>query len=554
MTLNSNKKIIWATIALFFLLTCSLTSFANKDASQSHILSILRTYLQSDLSKLEKEKKESFIKNSGDGYCSGISTAWLYHKWLQFKKAGPNDMYGPITRTESEFWFQTAINLILEWEEKTTDEKNKLDMESIAIIDSFIYKIEFFQKIPYYSEDKNQQGELDKILTDTNKGKLRKEYTIASLLTLEQLKQLLKIDNFIQEGKLIYISSHNHATALFKKGGNYYYFNPNTINGEIIITSTDDVARYIFEANFPYPAYILGSFIKSYFYREETKPFPLAFCIFSFDEESLPYPSQEKILNKLNPSLVLTENYADNCSGLIMAVRFNSLESMQYFLKKGADPNEADIAGHTALMVAALEDNPECIRALITHPNIDPNIATKDGTTALMVAALEDNPECIRALITHPNIDPNIATKNGKTALMFAALEDNPECIRALITHPNIDPNIATKDGTTALMFAALEGNPEHIRALITHPNIDPNIATKNGKTALMFAALEDNPECIRALITHPNIDPNIATKDGMTALTFAALNNNPECIRALITHPNIDPNMKVFYSRQLEL
>ena len=69
-----------------------------------------------------------------------------------------------------------------------------------------------------------EKKEIEAIEAEAKKrGRLTEEYSIASLFTPEQLIHLLDTKDFIQENKLIFITSHKHATALFKTGGVYFF-------------------------------------------------------------------------------------------------------------------------------------------------------------------------------------------------------------------------------------------------------------------------------------------------------------------------------------------
>jgi len=279
------------------------------------------------------ERDNSFIKQFEEGYCSGISSLWLYSKWLQTQ---PN----PKNKDRDDYsWFKSTRDMIANWDGdiKSLDKnKKRSDFER------FISQTQFFQHVIDYFPT-IRHGNIDQSLEDTvgreegdarEKRKLRREYSIASLFTLEQLTELLNTENIVQKGKLILITSHNHDVALFRKGDDYYYFDPNSTVGEIKLSSLDEVEESIFRSNI----------------FDNLKPSPLGFRVFSFDEApKLKYPSQQKILTKISPTLNAQQGYANNDSGLTMAARIGCLESMRYFLRKGVDPNIKMGGGWTAL-------------------------------------------------------------------------------------------------------------------------------------------------------------------------------------------------------------
>jgi len=183
------------------------------------------------------------------GYCSGMTVLWLYAKWLQTQTKADfsaNSDVNPLKLTPNDDyeWFKSTTELISSWNEKTP-----LTPEESKQFERFASLVEYYQHI-YERLSSAHQYSLEGFLEDPRKGAAKREYSIASLFTLEQLKQLLKIENFIQDGALILIGSHNHGTGLFKKEGVYYYFDSNSYDGETQATSTDELAKLIFEANF----------------------------------------------------------------------------------------------------------------------------------------------------------------------------------------------------------------------------------------------------------------------------------------------------------------
>jgi len=237
--------------------------FQKDDQSQEHILTILSEGLPAC----------PLIKEDTDwnhGYCFGMSSAWLYSKWLQLTH--PEKYQGN--------WYKYTISDIL---------NNWSDCNNIRKFALLIEKIHNSQVLGTFAKEMN--------LLDTDGKKIQREYSIASLLTLNQLSQLLDENNLIQEHKLIHIHSHGHATALFKDQGNYYYFDPDSSIEEYKVTSVSEVAKLIFAANSFNPE----------------KPSPLLLQIFSFDgkNQNLPYPDAQKVLDRINPTLNCERHYAN---------------------------------------------------------------------------------------------------------------------------------------------------------------------------------------------------------------------------------------------------
>lgn len=276
-----------------------------------------------------------------------------------------------------------------------------------------------------------------------------------------------------------------------------------------------------------------------------------------------------------NPSL----HYAAQYSRTLYSEKI-----VQILVDNGADLNEQDNYGKTALMLAAENSNhtstEETVKILINvknpktgFPLADLNIQDKKGNTALMLAAKNSNHtstgETVKILINANNpktgfllADLNIQNEKGYTALMLAAKNSigcvSADTIRTLINAKNpktgfpiVDPNVQNKYGQTALMLASDYDHciydchddclaKKGIEVLINTKNpetgspiADLNLQDINGNTALMSAvryALDYNSTWkVGALINAENqktrkhiVDLYIENKKGETALSIA--------------------------------
>ena len=380
-----------------------------------------------------QNRDESFIQNFNEGYCSGLSSLWLYVKWLQTQSQSDDkerDDYG---------WFIKVVNILTKW-----DEKADLSAANKNEVNRFVAHIEFFQNIDNYLSI--GQGELQKSLEDTKKRELKKEYSIAALFTLEQLKKLLKIETIIQDKKLILINSHNHDVALFKYEGNYSFFDPN--KGERVTTNTDAIAPHIFSANE---------------FRADT-PSPLGLRIFGFDK-SPGYKSVPEVLKEVGiiNDRLSDANYCDNVTGLSLASRVGSTSSVKYLLELPNQINQIDIDGLTALMYAAMTGHAEVVKRLIdARANV--NMRDNDGITALMHAALNGYDEIVQKLIiAHATLD--LQDSEGITALMWAAENGHTKIVEMLIK-AGANVRLEDKDGNTALKLAEKKGHSGVVKML----------------------------------------------------------------------------------------
>ena len=132
-------------------------------------------------------------------------------------------------------------------------------------------------------------------------------------------------------------------------------------------------------------------------------------------------------------------------------------EKVKELLEKGADVNEKDADGRTALMYASFNGYSEVVNELLKH-NADVNLTDINGRSALMFAASGPFHETVKILL-EKNAEPNIRDNQEHfTAFMFAAAEGQLENIKVLLEF-GANPNLKDIDGDNALTFAK---NNEH--------------------------------------------------------------------------------------------
>ena len=211
-------------------------------------------------------------------------------------------------------------------------------------------------------------------------------------------------------------------------------------------------------------------------------------------------------------------------------------------IKAGADVNDSNYLGFTALMEAAQNSRyPEVIETLI-QAGAEVNAKDKTGWTALMWAAqYNKNAGVIQALIdAGADVEAHDASQN---VLSMAAACNTPEVVKALLK-AGADVRTKNLDDSTALMFSAVNENPEVVKVLL-NAGADVNAKDKNGITALINAAyLPNNHETAKALL-NAGADVNAQNNEGVTALMNAASRaKNPELLTMLI-NAGADVNAK---------
>ena len=220
---------------------------------------------------------------------------------------------------------------------------------------------------------------------------------------------------------------------------------------------------------------------------------------------------------------------------LIVAVRFGwGLEAVELLLEVGADVNAKDARG-SSVLIRALENRPlvdyGLLRSLIDH-GADVRAKGAKEMTALMHAAMIDDPACASLLISAGG-KVNARDAAGWTALMHANRRQSgsPEVVRLLIKH-RADVNAAHKHGGTALMIAAYNGHPRAAKLLIDS-GADVNAKDKSGWTPLICAAKGGCEPSVALLLT-AGADIDGKDRFGKSALTYAMDNGDVETARLL--------------------
>ena len=122
---------------------------------------------------------------------------------------------------------------------------------------------------------------------------------------------------------------------------------------------------------------------------------------------------------------------------LMAAAGSGSLETVQYFLDLGADPNAMESDKSSALHHAAASTNQGsilCVKALIENSAC--NIDTRDlhGCTPLMIAASTGNAGACALFLKH-GAQINSPDNNGLTPLMRAVRAGHIAASQACISH-----------------------------------------------------------------------------------------------------------------------
>jgi ankyrin repeat protein len=218
---------------------------------------------------------------------------------------------------------------------------------------------------------------------------------------------------------------------------------------------------------------------------------------------------------------------------LLFAARQGDAETGQLLLRAGANVNDADGAGNSALVVASYSDNSEFAALLLEH-GADAHSAGA-GYTALHTAILRGNLDLMKQLLAH-GADPNAritkptevrrftqdfefsARLVGATPYLLAAKYGEPDMMRALAA-AGADTRATMPDGTTALLFAA-GSSATGLAGQIWSDRRERTLPSEEA-----VAAWQHDDSTLRSVQAAVDLggDVNAANQDGLTAYAAAA-------------------------------
>lgn len=229
---------------------------------------------------------------------------------------------------------------------------------------------------------------------------------------------------------------------------------------------------------------------------------------------------------------------------LVEAAYLGDVEAVEKFIKAGANLDELDGNGETALSKATYAQNTEIVRMLL-KAGANPNILNLDGTTPLIAAMMVDEGQKPSRQLVQLLLDHGAKPDAGEplTAREVAEIYKHADILKMFgdvapqtptkTKSPLIGQEPSPEEAPTTLVAAISDENVGAVRKLIEE-KADPN-ARENGATPLVAAALTGNTEIVSMLLD------NKATIDqpdggGNTALMAAVMMKKPDVVRLLVT------------------
>ena len=245
---------------------------------------------------------------------------------------------------------------------------------------------------------------------------------------------------------------------------------------------------------------------------------------------------------------------------LITASRAENLNEVQRLLASGADVDQLQGDGSTALHWAAHRNNAE-LAQLLVGGNANVNLANELGATPLWLAAMNGSAGMVKLLL-EAGADPNLSLKMGETPLMTASRTGSLDAV-ALMLAAGADINKAELErGQTALMWATAQSHADVVQLLVekganinarskvwyqlenTAGNTNPSgnfQMAHGGSSAIMFAARVGDIATTEVLLKGgANINDTAAS--GVSVLVQAAHSGHEE-LALFLLEQDADPN-----------
>ncbi len=219
---------------------------------------------------------------------------------------------------------------------------------------------------------------------------------------------------------------------------------------------------------------------------------------------------------------------------------YNTLEFFKYLENLGVQPNITNKEGKTPLYNLAYRNKDVATLNYFINKGIDVNQADEKGNTALLNAVSTNSLEAIK-LFTSTTKNINHKNKNGQSALT-KALRNNSDVVQFIINR-NADVSVIDKKGNHLGYYLFNNFDTKKIQefknklALLEAKGLNVAKPQKNKNTLYHFAVDKRNLSMLKFIKTY-KIDINAKNHEGFTALQKAVMTaKNATIAKYLITN-----------------
>ncbi|KAG2658501.1 hypothetical protein PVAP13_1KG255115 [Panicum virgatum] len=197
------------------------------------------------------------------------------------------------------------------------------------------------------------------------------------------------------------------------------------------------------------------------------------------------FPGRTALCAYLVEELHQDVNAADESgeTPLVYAIRGDTVDTVQYLLDHGANPDKPDANGSTPLHLAAAGGNCEIVKALLSK-GADIHSFLGTGSTPLHMAAACKQYNAMKVLLDN-HADCNKVTNSVYTPLMAALTAGSLECVKLLVKAGADVKGVGT---ITPLLFAVKKGLTDFYKCLL-EAGADPNFRDDFGNLPIEIAA-----------------------------------------------------------------
>jgi ankyrin repeat protein len=234
-------------------------------------------------------------------------------------------------------------------------------------------------------------------------------------------------------------------------------------------------------------------------------------------------------------------------SPLFEAIEAGDVKEVKKLIKAGADPNETNGQGVSALMVAMMSGAEPVVDALIKS-EVDVTYSMQDGKSALFLAVASGNDGMVKALLKRGaqldeiyEVGHNGIEVSGCSPLYVASFVGHIDICRVLIKE-GADINSCNDGGFNPLM-AAIQGGHQDIVALLlkSGADVDPAVysiidhPSFNKVTTPLYIATQKEDLAVVKLLLNAKADVNAQAGNGWTPLKCACHAGNEDLVKLFL-------------------
>ncbi|AKJ41080.1 ankyrin repeat domain-containing protein [Pragia fontium] len=187
----------------------------------------------------------------------------------------------------------------------------------------------------------------------------------------------------------------------------------------------------------------------------------------------------------------------------LLAAEKGQLNVLESCLQTGLDINVTNRQGRTAIIIASLHKQYECVSFLL-HAGADINIQDQTCFNPFLLSCLNNDLQLLR-IILPANPDLTVLTRFGGVGITPASEKGHVDIVRELLEKTNINVNHTNFLGWTPLLEAIVLNDggkkQQDIVKMLLDNGANPHMTDKYGKTPLELAREKEFHEIAELLI-----------------------------------------------------